>query len=158
MKRKKVGWAVLCTPLLLQNHQGISLRSRRNLAVRSCGASLASHTMVSAPSSTERLAFWPPISVRTQPGHTEFTANFGNAAASCTVTPLSAVFEMQYTGAQPSAPSVNCPPPLETFTMRATALFFRNGTNACDTSSAPTAFVRNVVSNVSTEVLSTSSS
>jgi hypothetical protein len=47
---------------------------------------------VSAPSSTERLAFSPPISVRTQPGHTEFTAHFGNAAASCTVTPFSAVF------------------------------------------------------------------
>ena len=60
-----------------------------------CGASLPSHTIVSAPSSTERLAFSPPISVRTQPGHTEFTANFGIAAASCTVTPFSAVFEMQ---------------------------------------------------------------
>jgi hypothetical protein len=58
------------------------------------------------------------MSVRTQPGQTELIANFGNAAASCTVTPLSAVFEMQYAGAQPSAPSVNWPPPLETFTMR----------------------------------------
>src|SRR6184192_2304294 len=89
------------------DHHGISLRSRRNLPVRACGASLASHTIVSAPSSTERFAFSPPMSVRTQPGHTEFTANFGNAAASCTVTPFNAVFEMQYAGAQPSAPSVN---------------------------------------------------
>src|SRR5438094_4479462 len=47
------------------------------------------------PSSTDRVAFRPPISVRTQPGQTEFTANFGNAAASCDVTPFSAVLEMQ---------------------------------------------------------------
>jgi hypothetical protein len=33
--------------------------------------------------------------VRTHPGQTEFTANFGNGAASCEVTPLSAIFEMQ---------------------------------------------------------------
>ena len=51
--------------------------------------------MPDAPSATERVAFEPPMSVRTQPGHTEFTANFGNTAASCTVTPLSAVLEMQ---------------------------------------------------------------
>ena len=35
-----------------------------------------------APSATERVAFEPPISVRTQPGQTELTANFGRAAAS----------------------------------------------------------------------------
>src|SRR4030095_16769761 len=91
----------------LENHHGISLRSRRNFPVRSCCASLASYTIVPAPSSTELLPFSPPMSVRTQPGHTEFTANFGNAAASCTVTPFSAVFEMQYAGAQPSAPSAH---------------------------------------------------
>jgi len=68
---------------------------RKNLPVRFCGASVASQTIVFAPSSTERVAFRPPRSVRTQPGQTEFTAAFGNAAASCDVTPLSAVFEMQ---------------------------------------------------------------
>jgi hypothetical protein len=56
---------------------------------------VASQTIMSAPSSTERVAFLPPMSVCTQPGQTEFTANFGSAAASYDVTPLSAVFEMQ---------------------------------------------------------------
>src|SRR5438046_7816107 len=139
-----------------QNHQGITLRSLQNLLVSFCGASEANHTTPARPSPTERVAFEPPISVRTQPGHTEFTANFGNAAASWTVTPLSAVFEMQYAGAQPSAPSANWPPPLETFTMRGASLFFRNGTNACDTSNGPSVFVRNVVSNVSGVAVSTS--
>ena len=64
-------------------------------AALAAGASPASHTIVSAPSSTERVAPWPPISVRTHPGQTEFTANFGSAAASCEVTPFNAVFEMQ---------------------------------------------------------------
>src|SRR5262249_52362705 len=76
------------------DHHGISLRSRRNFPVNLCGASLASHTIVSAPSSTERVAFPPPMSVRTQPGQTALTANFGNAATSCDVTPFSAAFEM----------------------------------------------------------------
>src|SRR6058998_2663947 len=79
-------------------HQGISFRSRKNFPVSFCGASAASQTIVFAPSSTERVAPCPPISVRTQPGQTEFTANFGNAVASCEVTALSAVFEMQYAG------------------------------------------------------------
>src|SRR5438046_9382714 len=115
----------------------MTLLSRQNLPVSFCGASTASQTMPVAPSPTERLAFGPPMSVRTQPGQTELTANFGKAAASCEVTPFNAVFEMQYAGAQPSAPSVNWPPPLETFTIRGASLFFRNGTNACVTSSAP---------------------
>jgi hypothetical protein len=34
---------------------------------------VAAHTGVSAPSSTEREAFPPPISVLTQPGQTELT-------------------------------------------------------------------------------------
>jgi hypothetical protein len=73
----------------------MTLRSLQNFPVSFCGASAANHTIPDAPSATERVAFEPPMSVRTQPGHTEFIANFGNAAASCTVTPLSAVFEMQ---------------------------------------------------------------
>ena len=77
------------------NHQGITFRSRQNFPVSCWGASAASQTMPEAPSATERVAFEPPMSVRTQPGQTEFTANFDNAAASCTVTPLTAVFEMQ---------------------------------------------------------------
>src|SRR5438552_12151493 len=60
-----------------QNHQGITLRSLQNLPVSFCGASEANQTTPAAPSRTERVAFEPPISVRTQPGHTEFNANFG---------------------------------------------------------------------------------
>ena len=63
-------------------------RSRRKLPVRFWGASVASHTIVSAPSSTERGAPEPLRSVRTQPGQTEFTEKFGNATASCEVTPV----------------------------------------------------------------------
>ncbi len=35
------------------------------------------------------------MSVRTQPGQTELIAKLGSAAASWTVTPFNAVFEMQ---------------------------------------------------------------
>src|SRR5262245_17867750 len=118
-------------------HQGISLRSRKNFPVSFCGASLASHTMVSAPSSTERVAFDPPISVRTQPGQTEFTANFGNAVASCDVTPSNAVIELQYAAAQPSAPPASWTPPLDTLTTRGAFLFRSDGANWPVTRSGP---------------------
>src|SRR6266403_1940543 len=75
-----------------QCHHGITLRSLQNLPVSVCGASAASQTIPEAPSATERVASAPPISVRTQPGQTELTANFGKAAASCEVTPFNAVF------------------------------------------------------------------
>src|SRR6266404_1783746 len=78
-----------------QCHHGITLRSLQNLPVSVCGASAASQTMPDAPSATERVAFAPPISVRTQPGQTELTAKSARAAASWTVTPFSAVLEMQ---------------------------------------------------------------
>ena len=76
-------------------HHGISSRSRKNLPVSSSGASVASRTAVSAPSSTDRGAVGPPISVRTQPGHVEFTAILSpcRALASMRVSPLSASFE-----------------------------------------------------------------
>src|SRR5205085_6135827 len=97
---------------------GMTLRCWKNLPVSFCGASATSQTIPFAPCSGDNDAFEPPMSVRTQPGQTEFTANFGSAAASCTVTPFNAVFEMQYAGAQPSAPSCSCPPLLETLTIR----------------------------------------
>ena len=77
------------------DHQGMTFLSLQNFPVSFCGASQASHTMPDAPSAIDRVAFEPPISVRTQPGQTEFTADFGSAAASCEVTPFNAVFEMQ---------------------------------------------------------------
>src|ERR1700690_1785035 len=78
------------------DHQGIAFLSRRNWPVRSRGASVASHVTVSAPCWTVRGAFAPPISVLTQPGHTEFTVMFlsRNAAANWRVTALSAVLEI----------------------------------------------------------------
>src|SRR4051794_29027122 len=42
------------------SYQGISCRLRKNFPVNSCGASLANQTAVSAPSSTEIVAFGPP--------------------------------------------------------------------------------------------------
>src|ERR1700690_1773838 len=80
----------------LFNHQGITFLSRRNWPVRSRGASVASHVTVSAPCWTVRGAFAPPMSVLTQPGHTEFTVMLlsRNAAANWRVTALSAVLEI----------------------------------------------------------------
>jgi hypothetical protein len=76
-------------------YHGITFLSRQNFPVSLWGASLTNQTIPEAPSATDLVAFGPPISVWTQPGQTEFTANFGKAAASCTVTPFIAVFEMQ---------------------------------------------------------------
>ncbi len=74
----------------------MGLRSRMNRPVMDCGASVASHMIVSAPSSMERGASRPPMSVLTQPGQTELTAMLesASAAANWPVTPLSAVLEM----------------------------------------------------------------
>src|SRR5205814_8773574 len=83
-----------CSNVQKLDYQGITFRSRKNLPVSFCGASVASHTMPSAPSPIERVAFDPPMWVRTQPGQTELTANFGKAAANCEVTPFNAVFEI----------------------------------------------------------------
>ena len=73
-----------------------------NKPVIDCGASVASHTIESAPSWSERVASLPPMSVLTHPGQTEFTAMFesASAAANLLVTPLIALFEMLYAGAQ----------------------------------------------------------
>ena len=72
----------------IPGYHGIVFLSRRNLPLKDCGASAASQTIPDAPSATERVAFAPPISVRTQPGQTELIAKSGNAAASWTVTSL----------------------------------------------------------------------
>src|SRR3954447_5142591 len=68
-------------------YQEMTFRCWKNLPVSFCGASVASQTIPLAPCSGDSDAFEPPMSVRTQPGQTEFTANFGNADASWTVTP-----------------------------------------------------------------------
>ena len=80
----------------VRGYHGMGFRSRMNKPVMDCGASVASHTIVSVPCSTESGASRPPMSVFTQPGQTELTAIFESASAAATwaVTPLSAVFEM----------------------------------------------------------------
>ena len=57
----------------LSRYQGIGLRSRKNPPVGPPSGRSASQTGVSAPSSTDFAAFFPPMSVRTHPGWTEFT-------------------------------------------------------------------------------------
>ena len=52
----------------------MDLRSRKNFPLSFGDASVANHIAVSAPSSTDREALAPPMSVRTQPGHIEYTA------------------------------------------------------------------------------------
>ena len=68
-----------------------------NVPVRQFGAWVASQTIELAPSWTDRSAFSPPMSVRTQPGDTAFTEMFLSArAADCwRVRALRAVFEIE---------------------------------------------------------------
>ena len=60
--------------ILERDHHSSFRRSAKNPAVGPFGASVASQMMVSAPSSTERGAPGPPMSVRTQPGQALFTS------------------------------------------------------------------------------------
>src|SRR5829696_7985795 len=55
------------------HYQGIGRRSRKKPPVGPLSGRVAAQTGVSAPSSTERVAPDPPMSVRTQPGQTELT-------------------------------------------------------------------------------------
>ena len=65
--KMNAGFPYTCSELFA--HHPMTLRSRKNFPLNVCGASVASHTAVSAPSSTDRAALAPPISVRTHPGH-----------------------------------------------------------------------------------------
>src|SRR4051794_30814688 len=56
----------------LKAHHGMGARSRKKPPVGPSSGRVAAHVIVSAPSSTERGAPAPPMSVRTQPGQTEF--------------------------------------------------------------------------------------
>ena len=123
-------------------HQAMGFRSRRNWPVRVCGASSASQTIVSAPSSTERGAASPPISVRTQPGETEFTAKRGRAAAKCWVRAFSAGLGHTVSRSPVLQPVGQLAPlRLETLTTRGASLFSSSAWNACVTRSGPTVLV-----------------
>ena len=67
------------------SHQGIGWRSWKKAPVGPPSASVASHTIVSVPCSTDRGAPEPPISVRTHPGSTAFTRTLLPRAASATM-------------------------------------------------------------------------
>src|SRR5919106_1603188 len=76
-------------------YQGIGLRSRKKPPLGAPSGSVASQTGVLAPSSTERRAFCPPMSVRTQPGQTELTRMFSSSssAVNIRVSALRPVFD-----------------------------------------------------------------
>src|SRR5436190_435401 len=65
--------------------------------------SVAAHTTLAAPSSTERGASGPPISVATQPGQTELTRipEERSSSASRRVSAFKATFETLYAGVPP---------------------------------------------------------
>ena len=76
-------------------YHGIGWRSRKKPPLGPSSGRVASHTMVSAPCSTERSASGPPMSVRTQPGQTELilTPDSLSSSARMRVRALSAVLE-----------------------------------------------------------------
>src|SRR6185295_4402147 len=84
-----------------RDYHSIGRRSRKNPPVGPSSGSVAAHTIVSAPCSTERGADGPPISVRTQPGSTALasTPRPRYVSASSFVNALSAVFDIEYAGA-----------------------------------------------------------
>src|SRR6185295_11040969 len=100
-------------------YQSISRRSLKNFPVGPFEGSVASQTIVSAPSSTDRGAPRPPIRVRTQPGFTQLTSTPLPLvdAASWIVSAFSAAFEIEYAGAYVVIDD-SWPAPDETLTMR----------------------------------------
>ncbi|MEH2048754.1 MAG: hypothetical protein V7K70_03405 [Nostoc sp.] len=73
------------------------MRSRKNLPLILRGASVANQIAVSAPSSGERGADEPPISVLTHPGQMELTTIplESKACANIIVAPFNASFDRQ---------------------------------------------------------------
>lgn len=77
--------------------QGTSFRRYQNPSVGPSSGSVASHTIVSAPSSTVVGAPDPPIRVRTQPGSAALTSTPGPAsAATIRVSAFTAAFDSPY--------------------------------------------------------------
>jgi len=78
-------------------YHGISFLSLKNLPEGPLSGSNESQTAVSAPSSTERVAPGPPISVRTQPRLIVLTSIFvlNNSVARIFVNEFNAVFEIR---------------------------------------------------------------
>src|SRR3954452_9401633 len=80
---------------LIVGYQGIGSRLRKNPPVGPSSGRVASQTAVSAPSSTDRGAPAPPMSVRTHPGHIEFTRIRGCSFDRIRVRAFRAAFEVR---------------------------------------------------------------
>src|SRR4051812_41550032 len=102
-----------------RDHQAIGFRSLKKPPVGPFAHSVASQRIVSAPSSTERGAAEPPISVRTQPGEAQLTRTPVPrvAAASWRVKAFNAAFDIEYAGAYVPI-DASCPASDETLTTR----------------------------------------
>src|SRR5688500_9270153 len=94
-------------------------RSRKNPPVGPLSGSVASHTIVSAPSCGDRGAEGPPMSVRTHPGSTALTSTPSPRYVSdrIRVNALTAAFDIEYAGAYVDMVA-SCPAPDDTFTTR----------------------------------------
>src|SRR6267378_4824587 len=103
----------------VQFYHAIALRSRKKAPVGPLSGAVASHTTVSAPFSTVRVAPRPPMPVCTQPGSTEFTRIPipSDSAAVTRVTTLIPAFDNLY-AMYPAPISANEPIPLERLTIR----------------------------------------
>src|SRR5580765_1122436 len=110
---------MISVSLCLRGYQVIACRSLKKPPVGPFAPSVASQTMVSAPSCTDLGAPGPPMSVRTQPGHALFTSTPEPrmAAASCRVKALSAALDIEYAGAYGPI-DASCPASDDTLTMR----------------------------------------
>src|SRR5215212_6476719 len=101
------------------NYQGTGRRSWKKPPVGPLFGSVAAQTRASAPSSTERVAPEPPISVCTHPGLTALTRMPlpRSSEARMRVRALRAVFETRYPG-EPPPMSSRAASPVETLTIR----------------------------------------
>src|SRR5437899_3162510 len=113
-------------------------RSWKNPPVGPLSGSVASHTIVSAPSCGDRGADGPPMSVRTHPGSTALTSTplAQQVRARIRVNAFKAAFDIEYAGAYADMVA-SCPAPDETLTIRPYRPRAMSGTNARHTSITP---------------------
>src|SRR5689334_19880198 len=81
---------------MLLAHHAMVLPSRKKPPCGPSAPKVAAQTMPLAPTSTERLAPAPPISVLTQPGQTELTCTRALCRAKMRVSALSAALDTRY--------------------------------------------------------------
>jgi hypothetical protein len=134
-------------------YHGSGLPSRKNPSVGPLSGRVAAHKIPAAPSRTERGAPAPPISVATQPGHTEFTRirEPRSSPASVRVKAFSAALVTCYAGG-PAPMFVSDPDSEETLTIRPVRLFRMRGRNAWQTRHGPNKFV--VIASITVPLIS----